>query len=191
MGMVPAIVARAGVPMKFRRDDLDLPEIMAWAVKSEHEGAMLHGVPGVGKSMTMGLLVRDWARAWARKEINPGGVPVFDMWRWIDYTSFTMRIQDAFKNGDGEETAYRILKRISEVPRLVIDDLGVEKGTQFVVQATYYLLDQREKWLRPTFITTNVPLDELDAQYGARITDRIAGTCRVLYLKGASRRMKS
>ena len=183
-------IARAGVPARFRRDDLEAPAFISEAVQNDVTGLMLHGAPGVGKSMAMGLLIRDWFRAWAASpQPDRQGVTVFDLWRWIDYTAFTMRVQDAFKNGDGEQTAYRILKKIAEIPKLIIDDLGVEKNTPYVVQATYFILDQREKWLLPTYITTNVPLEELDRQYGSRITDRISGTCLIRHMTGKSRRI--
>jgi hypothetical protein len=115
------------------------------------------------------------------------GLP--NLWRWVDYPAFTMEVQDAFKNGSGERSAWGLLKALAQAPLLIIDDIGVEKNTPYVVQATYYLLDQREKWMRPTFITTNVPLAELDDQYGARITDRIAGMCAVREVKGKNWRL--
>lgn len=190
---IPAAVRRSLVPPKFQRADLSAPPAVMDAILDDSEfpaGLFLHGEPGVGKSMAMGLMVREWFRRWGQDPRNAYDRTLPDVWRWVDYPAFTMEIQDAFKNGDGETTAYRLLKALALMPRLVIDDLGVEKGTAFVVQATYYILDQREKWMRPTYITTNVPLAELDDQYGARITDRIAGTCAVKEVVGKSRRLK-
>lgn len=188
---VPGALVAVGVPPRFQRPDLVAPKIVLEALDDASNGLFLHGDPGVGKSMAMALMVRAWFERWAAAPANRFERRLPDnVWRWIDYPAFTMEVQDAFKNGEGERTAFRLLKALAEAPLLVLDDLGVEKNTPYVVQATYYLLDQREKWLRPTFITTNVPLDELDDQYGMRITDRLAGMCAVRHIEGKSRRLR-
>lgn len=188
ISLVPAAIQWAGVPPIFRRPDLKLPAEMA-SIQFDGRGLFLFGDKGVGKSMTLALLMRSDLEEWATEAANQYEKELPDAWRWVDYPAFIMEIQDAFKNGEGDKTAFRLLKGLAEIPNLVIDDLGVEKITAFVAQATYYLLDQREKWLRRTFITSNHALSELDGQYGARISDRIAGMCIVREVRGKSRRI--
>lgn len=189
---IPLAIARAGVPLRFRRDDLALPSVAQEAVLDESEwprGLFLHGLPSRGKSMALALLMREWFRRWSQDPRNAYDKDLPDVWRWVDYTEFTMELQDSFKNGDGETTAHRLIKNLAQVPRLILDDIGVERPTQFIVQSTYVLIDQREKWMRPTYITTNVPLPGLDEQYGGRIVERIAHTCEMKELVGKNWRL--
>lgn len=190
--MIPDAVIRAGIPPRFRRHDLILPAVASDAVLDDSEfpqGLFLHGLPSRGKSMAMALMVREWFRRWSQDPRNAYEKDLPDVWKWIDYTDFIMGVQDSFKNGDGETTAHRLIKSLATVPRLILDDIGVEKPTPFVVQATYLLIDQREKWMRPTYITTNVPLPDLDAQYGGRIVERIAHICEVKEVVGKNWRL--
>lgn len=182
-----------GIPPNCQQWKLETPAFLAKAIERYYEsprGLFLWGRVGVGKTMAMALFLNDWYKKFIADEKNAYLHSIPDVWRWIDYPAFIMEIQDAFKNGDGETTAYQKLKKLADIPGLVIDDLGVEKPTPYVVQATYYLLDRREKYLRQTFITSNLPPSGLDEQYGARITDRIVGCCDVLEMTGKNRRLK-
>jgi len=67
------------------------------------------------------------------------------------------------------------LTEVSEFWGLVtLDDLGAEKTTPFVLQSLYVILAAREKWGRPTVITTNLSQAELSEHLGERIASRIS-----------------
>lgn len=66
---------------------------------------------------------------------------------------------------------------------VMLDDLGAEKTTDYVLQEIGRLISQREKWSRPTMITTNLGLDELAVKLGDRIASRLSGG-KVLKLRG-------
>jgi DNA replication protein DnaC len=108
--------------------------------------------------------------------------PISHEWKFISCAGFIMKIQNAWK--DGEESAYEILEELAEVPRLIIDDLGTEKPTDYVRQSIYYLINEREMWQRQTIITSNFALSDIDRQYDSRISSRICGMCDIKILKG-------
>lgn len=58
---------------------------------------------------------------------------------------------------------------------LLLDDLGVEKVTPFVLQDLYMILAEREEWGRPTILTTNLTLDQIAERFDDRIASRLAG----------------
>lgn len=85
-----------------------------------------------------------------------------------------------------------LLDRMTE-SYLLIDDLGVEKMTEFALQTIYEIIDMR--WMNAQgglIITSNLSLDLLAAKLGDdRITSRIAGMCRVVGLNGRDYRLEA
>lgn len=81
---------------------------------------------------------------------------------------------------------------------LVLDDLGTEKITHWTREILFDVLDRRLSLKRPTVITSNLNLDDLerrltsekDDPYGERVASRIAGGCEVLEVKGADYRRR-
>jgi len=79
----------------------------------------------------------------------------------------------------------------AKVVLLVLDDLGAEKVSDFVLQTLYDLLDRRYGECLETIITSNLSLDQLTVHYGShgdRLASRIAGMGPALVLKGKDRR---
>jgi len=83
-----------------------------------------------------------------------------------------------------------VLRDIYEAPYAVLlDDLGVEKPTEFTVNTIDILIGEREKWDRATAITSNLKLREIAEKFDRRIADRLAGGT-VLEFRGKSKRLK-
>lgn len=88
-----------------------------------------------------------------------------------------------------EETEEQIIGKYSTVPFLVMDDMGVEKTSDWSMQTLYTIIDRRYREMRKTIITSNLTLDEIARKLDDRISSRIAGMCRVVPLKGKDRRI--
>jgi len=180
----------SGVPPLLSKYTKPLPNF-DWIADYGHlhsvKGLCLVGASGVGKSVHAVMIMRQWFEAWAKQDgldlKQPEGA-----WKFVGCASLVMRIQDAWRSDD--ESAYKILKVIAEVPHLVIDDLGTEKPTDYVRQAIYFVVNEREQWQRQTIITTNFNLEDIDRQYDARISSRIGGMCDVRELRGKDRRVE-
>ena len=63
-------------------------------------------------------------------------------------------------------------ERIRSVPLLVLDDLGVEKPSDWAKEKLFQLLNHRHVEQLPTVITTNTPLDELDPRLSSRMMEK-------------------
>lgn len=78
---------------------------------------------------------------------------------------------------------------------LILDDLGTEFITPFVLSAIYNIVNSRLISARPTIINTNLLLSELKERYSERIISRMTGAYRVLWFDGRDirqlRRMKT
>lgn len=80
------------------------------------------------------------------------------------------------------------LKRLRDVPLLVVDDLGVAKQSEWVEDVTYRLINGRYEDMRPSIFTSNLAVDQLREALGDRIASRLAETCTRVVLAGADRR---
>ncbi len=73
---------------------------------------------------------------------------------------------------------------------LIIDDLGTEMTTQFVVAALYEVVNSRLLAQKTTLISTNLNENDLEARYGGQIASRLIGSYRVVYFLGDDIRRK-
>jgi len=101
-----------------------------------------------------------------------------DGWtNFITVPEFLLKIRNSFNLRDREddnETEEQIIKEYATVELLLLDDLGTEKTSEFTIQSLYLLLDRRNRELRPTIITTNLSLQEIEEKLDARIASRLS-----------------
>ena len=74
------------------------------------------------------------------------------------------------------EDRSEFIASFDEYDLLIIDDLGVERSTEYAMEQMFFVIDSRYRSRRPMIITTNLKLSELknppDLAH-ARIYDRI------------------
>ena len=72
-----------------------------------------------------------------------------------------------------------VVDRLCSYPLLVIDDFGMERGTEYALEQIYNIIDSRYRSRKPLIVTTNLTLTELknpqDTAH-ARILVRESGT---------------
>ncbi len=70
---------------------------------------------------------------------------------------------------------------------LVIDDLGVERSTEYAMEKMFTVIDSRYRSRKPLIVTTNLKLEEIknppDLTH-ARIYDRILERCAPVLFSG-------
>ena len=74
---------------------------------------------------------------------------------------------------------------------LIIDDLGVERNSEYALGIIFSVIDRRIRSGRPLIITTNLPLIEIKSETmldKRRIYDRILEMCTPMYVGGTSKR---
>jgi len=120
------------------------------------DGIVLRGATGCGKTHLAIAMTRGNAHA-----------------RFVTVPDLLLRIRDSF-NG-GAESEREIITEYSEIPVLVLDDLGAEKTSEYSITTLYIILDRRIRDCRRTIITTNLTQDQIEETFGARIASRLAG----------------
>lgn len=104
---------------------------------------------------------------------------------------------DELRRGYGDGTFPATLERARTVSLLAIDDLGVEKPTDWVLERLFVILDARynghfdgngKPVMLPTFVTTNYGLEALAERIGPRVMERLLEQCRVIDVDGPNLR---
>ena len=125
-------------------------------------GLLLFGDVGTGKSFAAGCI----ANALLDRDI-----PVL----MTNFPTILSRLSGTF----GEERA-AILDSLGDYDLLIIDDLGVERNTEYAMEQMFSIVDSRYRSGKPLIVTTNLKLDEIkhppDIAH-ARIYDRILERC--------------
>lgn len=84
-----------------------------------------------------------------------------------------------------------IFKTVTEVPLLIIDDIGAERNTEFSREQLCRVIDARIESGKPLICTTNYTLDEMKNttdSASARMFDRLLSVCVPVCVVGESRR---
>ncbi|MCD8238789.1 MAG: ATP-binding protein [Clostridiales bacterium] len=125
-------------------------------------GLLLWGSVGTGKSFIAGCI----ANALLEK-----GVPVL-------MTNFPKILNELTGLYSGDRNIF--INSLNQYSLLIIDDLGVERNSEFAVEQIFNIVDSRYRSKKPFVITTNFTLDELkhpSDMSRSRIYNRILERC--------------
>ena len=196
-GNIETLLIHSGVPKRFLGAKLsDFKANIKFDLDSG-DGFYITGPRGTGKThMAVGLL-RHYLLHKKPEIVIPdepvAGIPPAIIGesnsKFIPVTELLLRIRTTFNERNGSESEMDIISEYSGCPVLVLDDLGVEKTSEWSMQTLYTLVDRRYRDEMKTIITSNMTLDELAERVDDRIASRIAGMCKVQVLKGKDRRL--
>ena len=81
------------------------------------------------------------------------------------------------------------LDLLETVDLLILDDLGAEKPSDFVMQELFKIVNGRVNTQLPMVISTNLVLKELEEHYDFRVVSRIIGASQLLKVDGEDIRL--
>ncbi len=83
---------------------------------------------------------------------------------------------------DRYETEAEILDKVSYVDLLLLDDVGVDRASDWIKSTYWTLMDRRLDWMLPVVVTTNKPFEGKDEILADRIGEgaasRLLGLCQ-------------
>lgn len=180
-----AEAALQGFPARYRDAEATEPAVIDWAQQFTERPAdvpslLLLGSTGVGKTWQAYGAIRIASTV---PVITAAGLLRRRLWQASTYADFvaSMRPRPKF---DPEQ----VLTDARTVDLLFIDDLGTAKGSEWVEEITYRLVNGRYEDMRPSIFTSNLSLSELKEAIGDRVASRLAETCERIVLKGHDRR---
>lgn len=141
-------------------------------MRGKNVGLLLWGGVGTGKSFMAGCI----ANALMEQEVA------------VYMTNFA-RIMNELNSAFAGRN--EVVDRLCRYPLLVIDDFGMERGTEYALEQIYNIIDSRYRSRKPLIVTTNLTLTELknpqDTAH-ARIYDRLLELCTPIACTGPSMR---
>ena len=152
--------------------------VTAWH-PDDHFGFLLMGPAGTGKTHLMLGLINNILE----NLLNPENLSI-RLKSFLHFTNTAEFLEKVRTNFDesGE------LEKCKTVTYLFLDDLGVENLTDWSRDQLYRLFEYRQNQNLPTFITTNLSLDEIKARMHERILSRLKEVCVFVTLEGKDHR---
>ena len=98
---------------------------------------------------------------------------------------FLEQLRNSFD--DKESNINTLLDRAYKCDLLILDDIGVERGTPWTQERLYDLLNTRYNECKCTIFTSNLSPSEIEDKLGTRIASRIRSS-KIIELKGVDRR---
>lgn len=135
----------------------------------------LWGGVGIGKTYAMAALLKHY--------VCEG----FECER-MNFDSFCSLVRSTM-NSNSRTTEEALVKRMSSMDKLFIDDLGMRSKaeTDFAYITFYRILNTRQERLLPTLITTNKNIEQLTRSFDSRIASRLS-TMLNIHMTGEDRR---
>ncbi|WP_084145914.1 ATP-binding protein [Anaerovorax odorimutans] len=98
-------------------------------------------------------------------------------------TSLLNEIKNTYESSS-EETELQVIKELSNVDLLVIDDLGKEKASEWSNSVIYTIINNRYEGYKPLIVTTNLKIEELEKKLGEAVVSRLIEMCDGIKMDG-------
>ena len=137
--------------------------VTEWAMMKENcIGLLLWGNVGTGKTFIAACI----ANALIEKGVS------------VLMTNFSKILNSLSAMFDVDRNKY--IESMNSYSLLIIDDLGIERNSEFALEQVFNVIDSRYRSKKPLIVTTNLTLDEMKHPKSlahARIYDRILERC--------------
>ena len=172
-------------PIFMNADLSDFPALLGKDVLSALDagrGLFITGLPGRGKTHLAAALLRVVINGIYNKS---------GCWKSVFFrheADMLLEIRQAFSPGSMTSEG-QMVEQFSYPDVLIVDDLGVTRASEWVMQTIDVIVDRRYRAKKVTIVTSNLSLSEIGKRLGGRVSSRLAGMCEIIVLQGLDRRM--
>ncbi len=104
-------------------------------------------------------------------------------------TTLLGRIRETYSSGS-QESEHEIMDSLINADLLIIDDLGKEQTTDWVLEKLYTIINARYEDCKPLIVTTNLSVNDLEDKIGDAAVSRIIEMCDGVWMGGIDFRKK-
>ena len=152
------------------------------SIEEGNAGLFIYGNTGTGKTLYAAAFLLEITKLYKLNNIPFTGL-------YVGTSEFFQELRNGMF--DSSLQSSEICKRYEAADLLVLDDLGTETPTDWVMQTLYMLINTRYEYLRPTIFVSNFGLTALCERFqNDRIPSRIEGMCKTKKFEGKDFRIK-
>jgi len=184
-------ISKLRIPKRFRSKKLiELKEIdkeikKGFDAVKAGKSLYITGSNGSGKTHLAVILLKIWAET-VKETIEPWETSTITGF-FLPCIEFFLQLKGTFGTDQPEQS---IIEKYSDYTMLCIDDLGVEKSSEWSRQSMFALIDRRYRDCKQTIITSNLKLSDLADQLDNRIASRIVEMGTVIDLGNIDHRLQ-
>jgi DNA replication protein DnaC len=142
-------------------------------------GLVLSGGSGNGKTHIAVATLRELIRTAAFWRVSHA--------LFVSAPELLLDIRHSFRDESISEK--ELVDKYANVPNLILDDLGAEKATDYVITTLYTIINRRYSNALRTIFTTNLSIDQIEEHLGCRIASRMA-SAKIVHFEGSDYRLK-
>lgn len=181
-GKIEELLEKRGVPKRYlnctldnfqavgegRKRALRIATDYTKKIATTDEGLFLTGSNGAGKTHLMVAIMREFV------------LSGYLNCQFVKIPELLLSIRGHIKEDKSEKEE---IEKWRGYGCLFLDELGVEKVSEWVLQDLYLILDGRSGDLLPTVITSNLGLEEIEEHLGPRFVSRIVEMCKSVLME--------
>ena len=150
-------------------------------MRDTRRGLYIHGSVGSGKTHLMYAIAKI-----IDDKVTLGGLLV----RAYNCAELLQDIRNDFHSVDSYSRKHTLESLLEFKGLLMLDDIGSEKLSDWVLETFYSIVNRRYEDCLPTVFTSNLELSELAERIGDRTVSRVVESCDVFEVSGEDRRLK-
>ena len=188
---IERLLARRGVPPRYISARI---EHFRPAARQFLTGSyFVHGDNGLGKTHLSVAIMReailgmeperkhDWSDEMV---VRTERMPIF-----VNVPDLVLEFRES-QEKEAAVSEFDLLRKYAGMDFLILDDIGAEKTSEWVLQTMYVLVNRRYVNMKRTLITSNLSLPELAAKLSDRIVSRIGAMCTPFCAEGKNWRAR-
>ncbi len=104
---------------------------------------------------------------------------------YLNFADYCRNLRSRYKEGD----PYAYAEDIETFQGcLILDDIGAEKSTDFIIESVYMLVNYRYENMLQTLLVSNLSMSTLGKRMNSRIISRLTEMCEIIKFDGKDRR---
>jgi len=174
---IETLLYGSGVPKRYLNKSYEnykgtkiVEECKKYTLKLSDDNLLISGKTGCGKTHLAVAILRDLIINNNPLAVNKA---ILNIAKFINLSEFFLELREIFRD-KSTKTETEIINKYTDVPLLIIDDLGSEKTSEYTITTLYIIINKRLNEIKPTIITTNYSIKDIEHKINSRVSSRLS-----------------